>query len=354
MDVVSYKCPNCAAGLAFDIESQSWDCKFCGSSFTLRQLEEQTPGEQAPATTAPEPELESPHDSYGEGAAAFICPSCGGHIVTDQNTAATFCVYCHNPTVLAARLDKEYRPARLIPFKIEKDKVMEALMQFCRKRPLLPKDFRHFARKGEVSGLYVPFWLFDSDVDAQLQGMGHIITTWSDSNYRYTKTDTYQVERKAHLVFRGIPADGSQRMEDHLMEALEPYDYGQMVDFTMGYLSGHLAESYDVDANQAGKRAMPRMRASVEKLMREQVRRYTRFDTTNMSSQSKNTRSTYVMLPVWILNADYAGKRYTFAMNGQTGKITGALPMSWGLFARYFAGIWAALSAVLFVGGLIL
>jgi len=350
MDVVSYKCPNCGGGLSFDIQRRDWRCAFCGGGFMLGDLERDEPGSQA----GQEPDIAPPAETYGEDAAAFSCPSCGGRIITDRNTAATFCVYCHNPTVIASRLEDEYRPARLLPFKLEKQTVVDALLKLCRSRPLLPGDFREYARKGEVSGLYVPFWLFDSDVDATLKATAQNITRWGDSNYRYTKTDTFRVERSASMHFAGIPADGSAKMDDRLMEALEPFDYKQMVDFSMQYLSGHFAESYDVDQKDAAKRVMPRMRSGVEQLMRAQVGGYTSYQVNQLSSLPKNTSCEYVMLPVWVLMTRYHDKTYTFAMNGQTGKITGQLPLSWGRFWAWFGGVAAAVTAVVCAGGLLL
>jgi hypothetical protein len=58
---------------------------------------------------------------------------------------------------------------------------------------------------------------------------------------------------------------------------------------------------------------------------------------------------TYALLPVWLLNTVYKGKTYTFAMNGQTGKFVGNLPIDKGAYWRYH-GMWTAiLAAVSFV-----
>ena len=55
------------------------------------------------------------------------------------------------------------------------------------------------------------------------------------------------------------------------------------------------------------------------------------------------------LLPVWMLHTKWKGKDYLFSMNGQTGKLTGDLPVSWGRFWAYFAGIAGGLAAVLSV-----
>ena len=45
----------------------------------------------------------------------------------------------------------------------------------------------------------------------------------------------------------------------------------------------------------------------------------------------------YALLPVWMLNTIINGKTYTYAMNGQTGRIIGNIPISYVKVLRYFA-----------------
>lgn len=323
-DVVIYNCPSCAAPLAFDIGSQRWECKFCGSDYTKDQIEKEAKdSENEFKRKEPRPE-----ETLDGDISAWECPSCGGRIITDATTAATFCVYCHNPAVITARLKDERKPDYIIPFKLGKDEAVEAVRKLCKLKPLLPKAFKDSVQNGEVSGLYVPYWLFSGELHAGITGKGKRINTWSDSRYRYTKTDTYAVVREADISLRHVPADGSSRLDDRLMESLEPYEYKELQEFSMAYISGHYAETYDVDASQARSRAEPRIRDGAAGLMRRQVSGYTVFDTDNVSVEPRYLDHEYAMLPVWTLMHDFGGKKYYFAMNGQTGKVSGKLPMS--------------------------
>ena len=344
-EIVSYKCPACGAPLEFDIQNQNWNCKFCLSEYTLSDLE------KTDAAEPPEQPIESSRDPYNDEAMAYTCPSCGGRIVTDKNTAATFCVYCHNPAVIASRLADEFRPVKILPFQIEKPQVLKAMTKLMSKRPLLPKAFRDIVQKGEIGGLYVPFWLFSADMDSFLAAHGQRIMIWSDTRFRYTKTDTYHVERAASFAFRDLPADGTERFDNRLTQALEPFDYKQMQDFSMGYLSGHYAESYDIEAPTAAVTAFSRMNDGANSMMRSLVTGYNSFQVIAQRSSKKRTENTYVMLPMWTLAADYKGKRYTFAMNGQTGKMVGKLPISIGRAAAWFAGVTAVAAAIAFAVG---
>lgn len=54
----------------------------------------------------------------------------------------------------------------------------------------------------------------------------------------------------------------------------------------------------------------------------------------------------YAMLPVWTLMYEHKGKRYFFAMNGQTGKVVGELPISAGRAALASALIWIVMALI--------
>lgn len=335
MSTINYKCPSCGAGIGFDIETQKWACRFCGSVYD--HLDEQTDYNQ------------SEKQETFDDAVKFSCSSCGGEIITDAQTAATFCVYCHNPTLISERVTGEYRPSKVIPFALPKEDVIKSLRSYCRKRPLLPRDFRQYAEKGEVSGLYVPFWLFDAELVCHMDAEGKTVTTWTDTRYVYTKTDTYAVRREADIAFARVPADGSARMDDTLMEQLEPYDYKKLSDFDPAYLSGHFAEAYDVDAEKSVGRAQSRMKTASEQLVRNTIDGYNTVQVQNFSTRPLAQKHLYAMLPVWTLMARYKNKSYTYACNGQTGKIAGKLPVSWTRVFALLGIIGFAASLLLFL-----
>ena len=325
MDVVNYQCPNCGYSLAFDPVSGKWKCGACGSTFGLEELGSLERGAQETVETI---------TADGE-VAVYNCPSCGGRIVTDANTTATFCAFCHNPTVLPSRVKGENLPANVLPFQVPKSKAVEELVALCKKAPLTPDNFIRYARNGEITGLYVPFWLYDCDVDASIRGEADIVTTWSDSDYNYTKTDTYLVERDADMSIARLPIDGSEKIDNALMESIEPFDYSQMVDFSVQYLSGYYADSHDTDDTLIESLIHKRIETQVASMMAQLIEGYAtkRLDTPNIAKS--NMGRSYVMLPVWLMMAQYQGETYTFAMNGQTGKMVGKLPTDNGkLFKR--------------------
>ena len=62
----------------------------------------------------------------------------------------------------------------------------------------------------------------------------------------------------------------------------------------------------------------------------------------------QNGRARYALYPVWILNTQWNGKKFTFGINGQTGKIAGDLPMDKGAFWRWLLGVSGAVTAASF------
>ena len=345
MESATYRCLSCGAPLSFSIEKQNWACEFCLSEFTLEELTAQTQGQEQKFESDTPPQIFEDEN----GVAAFECPSCGGRIITDENTTATFCVYCHSPAIIFSRLRGEGKPQWILPFKLPKTEAVAAVQKLCKGKPFLPKDFKNSVTKGEVSGLYVPFWLFSSKIAARMKAEGQDITRWSDSNYNYTTVKKYEVLRAAEMDFANIPADGSAKMDDALMEGMEPYDYTDMRPFSMEYVSGHYAESYDVEAPKVQERINTRIRSGAESILKEDATGYTTVHVQEMTVSTNSMKHEYALLPVWTLMHEYGGKRYYFAMNGQTGKMVGKLPFSWKKVAMYFGGSWLLAFAIFLV-----
>ena len=201
----------------------------------------------------------------------------------------------------------------------------------------MPKSFQSDSYIEEIKGVYVPFWLFDADADAHIRYRATRVRHWSDSKYNYTETSYYMIKRDGSLGFERVPVDGSSKMPDDLMESIEPYMSEDAVDFQTAYLSGYLADRYDVTSEQSIDRANQRIKNSTEQAFAETVKGYTTVIPENTSIQLSNGKISYALYPVWLLSTQWQGKTYTFAMNGQTGKFVGDLPVDKGAYWRWFA-----------------
>lgn len=347
--MIEYKCPCCGGAIEFSPTSQKLKCPYCDTEFETNTLIELSQSDSAQAQddmTWSEPSKEViPDDS---GLLSFICNSCGGEIITDENTAATKCPYCSNPVVMTGRLSGALKPDYIIPFKLDKNAAMDALRRHVSNKRLLPKVFKDENHIKEIKGIYVPFWLFDAEADADVNYTATRVRAWSDTRFNYTETSYYSVARSASVGFERIPVDGSSKMPDDLMESLEPYDFTQAVDFNTAYLAGYLADKYDVSSDDSKQRANERIKSTTKQEIRNTVHGYATVIESGGSVRLKNSSLKYALYPVWHLTTDWNGQKYTFAMNGQTGKFVGDLPVDKSAYTKWLLGVAAIASAAAF------
>lgn len=284
-----------------------------------------------------------------DGLRTYVCKSCGGEIVGDETTGATSCPFCGNPVVMMGQFSGALKPDYVIPFKLDKKAAKEALKKHYQGKRLLPKVFKDANHIDEIKGIYVPFWLFDADANADIRYKATRTSHWSDSDYNYTKTDYYSIWRSGSLGFSGVPVDGSSKIENDLMESIEPFDFSQAVDFQTAYLAGYLADKYDVDAEQSIVRANERIKTSTEQAFQSTVQGYVTVIPEYSGVRLFNTNAKYALYPVWILNTSWNGKKYTFAMNGQTGKLVGDLPLDKSALMKWRIALTGIVGAAAFL-----
>ena len=346
-----FKCPCCDGAIEFDSTAQKMKCPYCDTEFEMEDLRKYDEALQS------QPEDNMQWDAAAgqqwqpgetEGMRIYICNSCGGQIVGDETLGATECPFCGNPVVMTGQFAGDLKPDLVIPFKKDKKAAIEALKRHYGGKKLLPKVFKDENRIKEIKGIYVPFWLFNADADGFVRYKASHTRIWSDSNYNYTETSFYNVIRGGNLGFENVPVDGTTKMDDTLMESIEPYNVSEAVDFQTAYLAGYLADKYDVDAEESVQRANERIKRTTEDAFRDTVIGYNTVLPLSTNIRLRNGTAKYALYPVWLLNTVWNGKKYTFAMNGQTGKFVGDLPMDKGLYRKWLFGIAGIVSAAVF------
>lgn len=355
--LLEYKCPNCGGHIKFDAKTQSFKCEFCDSVFTQEQLASQKVQAEAEAKNEKSHDVSAEEaEQYGWTAEAngtlgemsvYSCQSCGAQITTDVNTVASKCPYCDSPIIMTGKVSGMNKPNCVIPFKLDGKQAGEALKKFCKGKVFLPSKFLTDHKISEIKGLYVPFWLFEADVNAQLEYEATRVRTWSDDDYNYTETSYYGVTRGGTIGYSDIPVDASKTMPDDYMDGIEPFDYKDMKSFDPAFLAGFMADKYDVDTKEAFPRAERRIKNSTEAAFARTVTGYDSVTPRSSVIRPYNNKYKYAMLPVWLLNAAYGGKKYLYAVNGQTGRVSGTLPVDKKKIALMFAGITAAVTALL-------
>ena len=255
--------------------------------------------------------------------------------------------------MLKGRLSGEYRPSKVIPFKVSRDEAVNIFKAWCEKRKFLPKDFMTDSQLVHLHGVYVPFWVADCHVHGMMHAECHKVRHWNSGEYQYTETQVYDVLREAELDFEGIPADGESKVPDDLMEAIEPFDYRDTVAFEMAYLSGFLSDKYDVNKSQVFPRVRNRAVNGSDQMLRSSMTGYNSVRVTQSDMNVLSTKWQYMLLPVWFMTYQYQGKQYDFAINGQTGKQAGTPPLDTGKLRRVCFIICLVCTLIGALGGLL-
>ena len=342
--LTNYQCPACTGPLHFDGASGKLVCDFCGSSYDTAEIEALYAEKEAAAETAAQNKQAPPPDSvWSENEAAglrsYSCPSCGAELICDASTAATSCPYCGNPTVVPGQFSGALKPDFVLPFKLSKEDAVAALKNHYKGKPLLPKAFTNGNHIEEIQGVYVPFWMFDGQAEGTVDYEGHITHVYESGDYEITETEHYDVRRGGSISFEKVLVDASSKMPDDHMDAIEPFDYSDLKPFSTAYLPGFLADRYDEDDKKCAARVLTRMKNSTAAALHDTLGGYTGVQTLSEQLDPRTLEPHYALLPVWMLHTRWKEQDFLFAMNGQTGKLIGDLPVDKGRVAAWFAGI---------------
>lgn len=319
------KCPTCTASIKFNPKVGKFKCDYCGNEFTLEEMQKHKNNASTKEKNKKKEEQvkKDTYDAY----ISYRCESCGAEIIADEQTAATFCVYCGNTAILKSKLSGVFTPDKIIPFKQDQEAPKTAFKGLSKGRPLMPKDFNSEKNIEKIKGVYIPFWLYDLNVSGDIDMMGEIVTTWTRGDTHYTKTDKYKVVRGGTMDYEKIPVDGSSRFDNDIMNSIEPFNFNELIPYNHAYLSGFYAEKYDEEGEVSLKEASDRALNSTKDKLKNDATRYTTKVITGDNLVVKETSKEYAMLPVYMVNVKYKDKIYIFAMNGQTGEFIGNIPL---------------------------
>jgi DNA-directed RNA polymerase subunit RPC12/RpoP len=341
-NIKEYDCPNCGGSLTFDPPSEGWKCGYCFSAFNKEEIDKiygTTESEQLDEEAL---ELDTYH-----------CDSCGAELIADDTTSATFCLYCKSPTVIKQRFKGSFQPKYAIPFKLTKEQSVDIYKKWINKKLFAPTSFKLDDEIDKLTGIYAPFWLFDCDAHGATTGSGTIVTSWRSGKYQYTKTKHYHVEREGNVRYEKIPVDASTKLDDKFMTMLEPYDYKEIKDFSMAYLTGFMAEKYDVESTESEKVMKERAEEFVSKRLRETINGYSTYVASSNSAQLHDVLNNYALMPIYLLVNQYKDEKHMFLINGQTGKVVGETPIDHTRQAIFFGVVSACVWVITVLGGAI-
>ena len=354
-----YKCPNCNGALEYDPITDLMQCSFCGSGFTVAEIEMMPPKEvvEVNDTYAETPkENVKPEDAVFEAEVfknlgtmerrIYTCTACGAELSVSDNEAATFCAYCGQPTIVFSRVSQELKPESIVPFKISKEQAEELLKERLKNGYFIPKEIKE-VKLENIRGIYIPYWLFDIYY--------YDIQYWEvDPHRSKSKNDKPLIySREAECDLRGLTVDASDNLDDETSQRLEPYHLRERKPFDAAYLSGYYADKYDLGDRELYDFAVSRAKEIFDGEIRKTIPERNVEIVSSLPKRTVN-KAEYTMLPAWFLTFRYQNEPYTMVINGQTGKIVGTIPYDRKKMTTLFVTVSIAAGLLALISGIIM
>lgn len=303
-----FKCKNCDGNMVYNVEERKMQCPYCSSMDTEHIM---------------------------PGRTMNVCDCCGAEIPIGQYESAGKCLACSQYVIFDERVSGQYKPNKIIPFKVGKQQAKTIIRREYEKKLYAPDSFLEEANLEKIEGTYVPFWLYDFKSNFDFRGTGTRVRIWTCDKVEYTETAYFSVHRNFDAFFRKMPVDASLAMPDKIMDLMEPYEYAYMENFDPKYMSGFSGEIYSAGAKVFEIRAAEKVREDAEKLLTKALSGYSDITPLKKKLTSANVGIEYVLLPVWKYVYNYRGVKYEYYINGQTGKVVGDAPKSMAKMIAY-------------------
>ena len=397
MDIINYKCPACGAPIEFNPRLGKFKCGYCFTEHTEEELTAYLEQLQAKAAAAAGANAASKAGSAsgdasaagsaaaaaaaGAGAApgsgstsadtqggtsgdgggntgngqqtvkVYQCANCGAEVVAGDTSTASFCYYCHSPVVITDRLQGEFKPDRIIPFKVDKKTAVQKFLEWAGKKKFTPNDFTSEMQQEKITGMYLPYWQADIDAKVDYHAVGVTVTRWTSGDRDYVKTDKYKIDRTGDIAVNNLQKLAFSKIDESLLNTITPYDESEIKNFSAGYLAGFFAEQYTEDKAAVTPALMTQAKSTAAALIRESTS-CAHFESEKDATSYTVRAQRYVLLPSWILTYIYHGKPYVFAVNGQTGKTCGELPLDKAKVALTSGILGLVFGTLMFLGGM--
>ena len=332
-----FNCKTCGAELYWDSEANCLKCEYCDSEYQVSEFEAAEQNDAKSQTDArsemSEPQKADEHakatdDSVLDDLVVYQCSHCKAEIVTAKSTVATTCAFCGRAISITNKLVNDFRPDAIIPFEINEKEAKDIYKKYIRSTFLTPNEFGTEAVLKKMKGIYVPFWLHSFDSDTKATIYCENMTSHRRGDDKVIDHHMYHVTVEAQGSFKDIPTDGLKHLDDALMDAIEPFSYSKLTEFNSAYMAGYYAEEYNENDKVTRERATDRATQTMRSQMEQEAGMYAVKRIKSYDEDLSKIQAKYTMLPVWLLNVTYKGKEYLYAINGETGKIVGKLPIS--------------------------
>ncbi|MBQ9553127.1 MAG: hypothetical protein IJU96_10250 [Clostridia bacterium] len=333
----SKQCPFCGETLTIDEVAQAVRCGACGSAFAPEELRVQSE-EEVLRLLGEQAKEETERDG-------FLCENCGAQLIADETAGATFCCFCGAPAMQPAPIPDTIEPELALPFAVDRREAQDRFVHWFGRKKLISPAFLETAKAGRISGVYVPFWLFDCAMETQLHAVSSTTETVRSEQDEAVTAKEYYHYRAVKSDFTAVPTDASERIDARLMTLLGPFDLTQLEPFDPACMEGIFAQKNSLTLQQAFAQAREQLEAAARHAAQEALETQSYARVSSCRHCYEHIQAKYALLPVWIMTCSDRGFTHQFFMNGQTGKIVGETPLSLSRSLQWFGGIAAAAAA---------
>lgn len=344
-------CPSCGNELQWSASRKRLNCSYCGYEEEIDNSNDKVV-EQSLADAVTQIADFMPEKI---GKKVFDCQNCGAKFMVEQEEVKVNCGFCGSTKVNLEAFDHQYiQPIGIIPFYVSRDEAVKLFSKWVKSGWFYPNKLKHLAAIDSLHGLYIPFWTYDAQSEADWSG---------EAGYYYNETvrvningkpQTKQVQkvrwkrRSGHLshFFDDILVVASGGLEQKHVERILPYQLGEVVNFDPRLMIGWEAEVYNLQVDKGYQIAENIMDSKLRNMCSAQLGGDTQRNLHVTSSKSGQTFK-LIILPVWIAAYIYNDEVYRFTINGQTGRVHGKKPLSWVkismvilVFILFIVGVW--------------
>lgn len=339
------KCKDCGALLKYHPGQMSLNCEYCGchNEITehLKPVDQEEIDFEAFLASAT---LEQPTMQV----TVVKCGSCGASTTLKENVTADSCAFCGTALVIkSGSATNIIAPKYLLPFSIDMKKGLDQFRKWLKGLWFAPNDLKHAAQNDKLKGVYLPYWTYDTNTWTDYSGMRgdhyYVTETYTVNG----KTQTRQVQKtrwtpasgRVHDIFDDVLVLASNSLPDKYANELEPWDLNNLAAFNEQFLSGFVAEQYQVDVKGGFEKAKKRMDPVIRKTVNRDIGGDVQ-QITSMHVHYNDVTFKHILLPIWLSAFKYNNKVYRFMINGRTGEVQGERPYSfWKIFFTVVAGL---------------
>lgn len=333
-----FPCGRCGARLEFQPGTSSLRCPYCGHE---NQFAEQ-PG----AAADDERDFRAALAQVSAAAptvvlSAIKCQTCAAAVQLPEHTASLSCPFCGSNIVAMAQTATLIKPNCILPFRVTRERAVEAFRSWVRSRWFAPNALRKRAMvDAAVNGIYLPAWTYDAEATTWYTGQRgdayYVTETYTTTVNGRPVAQTRQVRRIRWTSVSGMVDNSfddllvmaTRSLPAQRLEALRPWDLKAVVEYRDDYLAGFRTECYQVDLAQGFEAAEAMMRPRIEAAVCADIGGdEQRID--SMQTRYLDVTFKHLLLPVWVSAYRYADRVYQFLVNARTGEVQGDRPYSW-------------------------